>query len=93
MILGKRFSRLKKSLRYKAQSLYVMEDGTEFKPHRKLNMMLALSFKGGINQKAFKKEEAKLLTLLAIKEARENQGSRTSIDLSSVENMIDSICK
>ena len=33
------------------------------------------------------------LTIKAMKEARENQGSRTSIDLSSVESMIESTYK
>ena len=93
MKLGKRFSRYQKRWNAKIAVTFTKDDGTVIKPHRKLNMMLALSFKGGINQKALKKEEAKLLTLLAIKEARENQGSRTSIDLSSVESMIESTCK
>ena len=93
MKLGKRFSRYQRRWGAKIRVTFTRDDGTVIKPHRKLNMMLALSFKGGINQKALKNEEAKLLTLLAIKKARENRGSRTSIDLSSVENMIDSTCK
>ena len=93
MKLGKRFSRYQRRWGAKIRVTFTRDDGTVIKPHRKLNMMLALSFKGGINKKALKKEEAKLLTLLAIKEARENQGSRTSIDLSSVESMIESTCK
>ena len=58
---GKRFSRYQRRWYVKIVVTFTREDGTEIKPHRKLNMMLALSFKGGINQKAFKKEEAKLL--------------------------------
>ena len=61
MKLGKRFSRYQRRWNAKIAVTFTREDGTVIKPHRKLNMMLALSFKGGINQKAFKKEEAKLL--------------------------------
>lgn len=61
MKLGKRYSRFKKSLRQKAQAIYIMEDGTEFRPHRKLNMMLTLLPLGGINKKAFEKESEKML--------------------------------
>ena len=61
MILGRRYSRFKKSVKYRVRPFYVMEDGTEFRPHRKLGMMLTLLPLGGINQKAFKKEETKLL--------------------------------
>lgn len=93
MKLGKRFSRYQRRWNAKIRVTFTRDDGTEIKPHRKLNMMLALSLKGGINMKAFKKEETKLLTLLAIKEARENQESQTSIDLSSVESMIESTFK
>ncbi len=61
MILGKRYSKFKKSLRQKAQAIYIMEDGTEFRPHRKLNMMLTLLPLGGINKKVFEKESEKML--------------------------------
>ena len=61
MKLGKRFSRYQRRWNAKIAVTFTREDGTVIKPHRKLNMMLALSFKGDINQKAFKKEEAKLL--------------------------------
>ena len=62
MILGRRYSRFKKSLRQKAQALYVMEDGTEFRPHRKLGMMLTLLPLGGINQKAMEREQNKIFS-------------------------------
>ena len=61
MILGKRYSRFKKNLRQKALAIYIMEDGTEFRPHRKLNMMLTLLPLGGINKKTFEKESEKML--------------------------------
>ena len=61
MKLGKRFSRYQRRWNAKIAVTFTREDGTVIKPHRKLNMMLALSLKGGINKKAFKKEEAKLL--------------------------------
>ena len=60
MILGRRYSRFKKSLRQKAQAIYIMEDGTEIRPHRKLNMMLTLLPLGGINQKAMEREQNKI---------------------------------
>lgn len=75
MILGKRFSRLKKSLRYKAQSLYLMEDGTEFRPHRKLNMMLTLLPLGGINQRALDREQDKILAQISIATSKRHMAS------------------
>ena len=57
MKLGKRFSRYQRRWGAKIRVTFTREDGTVIKPHRKLNMMLALSLKGGINKKAFKKEE------------------------------------
>ena len=70
MILGRRYSRFKKSLRQKAQALYVMEDGTEFRPHRKLNMMLTLLPLGGINQKAMDKDSEKILARMAMETSK-----------------------
>ena len=61
MKLGKRYSRFKKSLKYNLRPLYVLENGTEYRPHRKLNMMLVLVPLGYITPKTLKKEEAKLL--------------------------------
>ena len=70
MILGRRYSRFKKSLRQKAQALYVMEDGTEFRPHRKLNMMLTLLPMGGISQKAMEREQDKILARMAMETSK-----------------------
>lgn len=61
MKLGKRFSRYQKKINAKASVTFTREDGTVIKPHRKLNMMLVLSIRGGINKKAFENEQAKLL--------------------------------
>ena len=62
MKLGKRFSRYQKKINGKASVTFTREDGTVIKPHRKLNMMLALSIRGGgINKKAFEKESEKML--------------------------------
>lgn len=61
MKLGKRFSRYQRRWKGKISVTFTRDDGTVIKPHRKLNMMLALSFKGGINKKALAREEAKLL--------------------------------
>ena len=62
MILGKKFSRLKRSLN--AGSIDVTftrrEDGTVLKPHRKLNMLLVLSLSGKANRKATRIEVEKL---------------------------------
>ena len=66
MILGRRYSRYKKSLRQKAQALYIMEDGTEFRPHRKLNMMLTLLPLGGINRRALDNEQDKILVQMTV---------------------------
>lgn len=70
MILGRRYSRFKKSLGQKAQALYVMEDGTEFRPHRKLNMMLTLLPMGGISQKAMEREQDKILARMAMETSK-----------------------
>ena len=86
---GKRFSRYQRRWYVKIVVTFTKDDGTVIKPHRKLNMMLDLFFRGGINKKTLKKEEAKLLTLLAIQEARENRTGQNPIDLSCVENMIE----
>ena len=61
MKLGKRFSRYQRRWGAKIRVTFTKDDGTVIKPHRKLNMMLALSFKGGINKKAFEKESEKML--------------------------------
>ena len=61
MKLGKRFSRYQRRWNAKASVTFTKDDGTVIRPHRKLNMMLVLSIQGGINNKAFAKEEAKLL--------------------------------
>lgn len=61
MKLGKRFSRYQKKINGKASVTFTREDGTVIKPHRKLNMMLVLSIRGGINKKAFEKESEKML--------------------------------
>ena len=66
MILGKRYSRFKKSLQQIAQALYIMEDGTEFRPHRKLNMMLTLLPLGGITRRALDHEQDKMLAQMSI---------------------------
>lgn len=62
MILGKRFSRLKRSLN--AGSINVTftrkEDGKVLKPHRKLNMLLALSYYVTVNRKAMQEEVQKM---------------------------------
>ena len=55
MKLGKRFSRYQKKINGKASVTFTREDGTVIKPHRKLNMMLVLSIRGGINKMAFEK--------------------------------------
>ena len=94
MILGKRFSRYQRRWNAKIAVTFTRDDGTVIKPHRKLNMMLALSFKGGINQKAFKKEEAKLLAKVAVEEARNiHPGQAKPIDLTDVESMVESTFK
>lgn len=57
MILGKRFSRLKR--RYNAGTIsvtFTRKDGTVMKPHRKLNMLLVFSTIGQVNKKAALKE-------------------------------------
>ena len=67
MKLGKRFSRHQRSWNAKASFTLTMKDGTVIKPHRKLNMMLVLSFGGGINKKALKKEADKLMAKMNYK--------------------------
>lgn len=57
MKLGKRFSRYQKKISGKASVTFTSEDGTVIRPRCKLNMMLALSIRGGINKKVFEKEE------------------------------------
>lgn len=57
MKLGKRFARLKRC--YNAASInmkFEKNDGTEVKPHRKLNMLLVLSTYMRVNKNAVKKE-------------------------------------
>ena len=66
MILGRRYSRFKKSVKYRVRPLYVMEDGTEFSPHRKLGMMHTLLPLGRINRKAIEREQNKLLARMAM---------------------------
>ena len=61
MKLGKRFSRYQRRWNAKASVTFTKDDGTVIKPHRKLNMMLVLSIRGGINKKAFEKESEKML--------------------------------
>ena len=93
MILGKRFSRYQRRWNAKIAVTFTREDGTVIKPHRKLNMMLALSLsiKGGIRMKAFKKEEAKLLAKVAVEEAKNiRPGQVKPIDLTDVESMVES---
>ena len=70
MILGRRYSRFKKSVKYRVRPFYVMEDGTEFRPHRKLGMMLTLLPLGGINQKAMDKESEKILARMAMETSK-----------------------
>ena len=43
-------------------------DGAELKPHRKLNMMLVLSFNGKVNKKAIDEEFQKMNRRYGIKE-------------------------
>ena len=91
MKLGKRFSRYQRRWGAKIRITFTREDGTEIKPHRKLNMMLALSLKGGISMKAVKKEEAKLLAKVAVEEAKNiRPGQVKPIDLTDVESMVES---
>lgn len=61
MKLGKRFTRLKR--RYNAGSItmsFSKNDGTVLKPHRKLNMLLVLSFYGKVSKNAMKNEFDKM---------------------------------
>lgn len=62
MKLGKRFSLLKK--RYNAGEINMTftrkDDGSELKPHRKLNMLLVLSFLGNVSKKAIDNEFNKM---------------------------------
>ena len=61
MKLGKRFTRLKR--RYNAGSItmsFTKHGGEVLKPHRKLNMLLVLSFYGKISNKAMKNEFDKM---------------------------------
>ena len=73
MKLGKRYSLFKKGLKYNLRPLYVLEDGTEYRPHRKLNMMLVLVPLGYIKPKALEKEEAKLLARLSIEKSKRQE--------------------
>ncbi len=79
MKLGKRFSRYQRRWGAKIRITFTREDGTEIKPHRKLNMMLALSLKGGISMKAVKKEEAKLLAKIDKARQEYKEGKTTTI--------------
>ena len=61
MKLGKRFYLLKK--RYNAGEVrltFSRNDGSELKPHRKLNMLLVLSFHEKVSREAVKKEFDKM---------------------------------
>lgn len=69
MKLGKRFSRLKRICNAATINMtFTKKDGTELKPHRKLNMLLVLSFYMKVNQKAVKKEFLKMNRRYGIKE-------------------------
>lgn len=62
MILGKRFSRIKRACNAKSIELaWKRKDGTEFKPHRKLAMLIVIGVYGGgkVNLKAIEKESQK----------------------------------
>lgn len=60
MKLGKLFCRLKRRINTNAMIIFTRDDGTQIRPHRKLNMMLVLSIRGGINKKALEKEIEKM---------------------------------
>lgn len=70
MKLGKRFSRLKRRCNAGSISMTFTRksDGAELKPHRKLNMMLVLSFNGKVNKKAIDEEFQKMNRRYGIKE-------------------------
>lgn len=64
MILGKRYSRLKRDVNAGSISVKLIgEDGREIKPHRKLNMLLVLSIQGKVNHKAVSREMKKFFKL------------------------------
>lgn len=62
MKLGKRFSLLKKRCNAGAINMTFTrkDDGSELKPHRKLNMLLVLSFLGNVSKKAIDNEFNKM---------------------------------